>query len=359
MGVILIDNVSENHKNNRGKGIKMVTVGVFGYGYWGPNLVRNFDMLPGVRLKTVCDTDGKTLEALKAQRPEMGLTTDPDDIFNDSEIEAVVLALPAPLHFEYSKKALLCGKHVFVEKPLTISVADAREIVSLVEKTKLVLLVGHLLLYHAPVLYMKQVVDSGELGSLYYINFQRLNLGKVRSHENALWSLAPHDISILIYLMDEMPERVMATGSSFIQPGIEDMAFVHLYFSRNRIAHIHVSWLDPFRIRQTTVVGEKKVMVFDDVEHIEKVKIFDKKVERPFYASYGEALTLRFGNIFIPHIETKEPLKTECQHFVDCILNGKKPLTDVYSGLDVVRVLAAADRSLKQGGKEVRLDEIG
>lgn len=336
----------------------MVTLGVLGYGYWGPNLVRNFDSLPDAVVKTVCDKNEKALERLKKENPKINLVSEADEILNDDEIDAVVIALPAPNHAEFSTKALRRGKHVFVEKPLTMTVKEAHEIVKVVEETKLTLMVGHLLLYHPSVIRLKEIVDSGELGELYYINSQRLNLGKVRTNENALWSLAPHDISILLYLFEEMPESVIATGSCFIQKGIEDMAFLHVKFKGNKIAHVHVSWLDPHRVRRITIVGEKKMAVFDDVELTEKIKVFDKKLERPFYANYGEALTIRFGSIHIPHVDIKEPLRLEAQHFIDCLSNGQKPITDVQSGLDVVRVLEAADRSLKQGGKEVRLDEL-
>lgn len=335
----------------------MLNIAVLGYGYWGPNLVRNFASLPNVRLKTVCDSDEKSLAKLHSRFPDIETTTDGDDVFNDESIEAVVIALPAELHGEFARQALVSGKHVFVEKPLSMTVASAKELVQLSEDNGQILMVGHLLLFHPAVERMKQLIDLGELGPIYYLYSQRVNLGLVRTRENALWSLAPHDVSVLLYLLDEIPFSVSATGSSYLQEGIEDTVFVHLKFSEKKMAHIHVSWLDPHKVRKLTVVGQKKMAVFDDVEPVEKIKVFDRSVEPPAtYSSYGDALTLRFGDIYIPHIEMVEPLRLECRHFIDCILEGRQPRTDARRGLDVVRVLEAAHRSLKEGGEEVLIN---
>jgi len=332
----------------------MLNIAVIGYGYWGPNLVRNFASLPDASVKTVCDSDPKALEKLRSRHPDINCTVDCDEVFNDDSIDAVVLTLPAELHGEFAKQALLSGKHVFVEKPLTMTVPEAEDLIQLVEQTGQILMVGHLLLYHPAVERLKQLVDLGELGPLYYIYAQRVNLGLVRTRENALWSLGPHDISVLLHLLDELPYAVSATGASYLQEGIEDTVFVHLKFSEKKMAHVHVSWLDPHRLRKITVVGQKKMAVFDDVEPLEKIKVFDRGVAPPTsYSSYGDALTLRFGDIYIPHIEMAEPLRLECRHFVDCVLSGSQPRTDVYRGLDVVRVLEAAHHSLKEGGAEI------
>ncbi|MFA6451404.1 MAG: Gfo/Idh/MocA family oxidoreductase [bacterium] len=334
----------------------MLNIAVLGYGYWGPNLVRNFASLPDVRLKTVCDSDVKSLEKAQSRHPEIETTTDCDEVFQDESIDAIVIALPAELHGEFARQALVSGKHVFVEKPLAMTVAEAKDLVQLSEENGQILMVGHLLLYHPAVERLKKLIDLGELGPLFYLYSQRVNLGVVRSRENALWSLAPHDVSVLLYLLDELPYAVSATGASYLQEGIEDTVFVHLKFSEKKMAHIHVSWLDPHKVRKITVVGQKKMAVFDDVEPVEKIKVFDRSIEPPAaYSNYGEALTMRFGDIYIPHIEMAEPLRLECRHFIDSILSGQQPRTDAARGLEVVRVLEAAHRSLKEGGEEIQI----
>ncbi len=338
----------------------MLNIAVIGYGYWGPNLVRNFASFTDVTIKTVCDTDEDALRRLHSRYPNIEVTTDSDDIFRDESINAVVIALPAELHGEYAKQALISGKHVFVEKPLALTVSEAEDIHQLATQTGQILMVGHLLLYHPAVEKLKQLIDIGELGPIYYLYAQRLNLGLVRTRENALWSLAPHDVSIMLYLLDENPQSVSATGASYLQESIEDTVFVHMKFSEKKMAHVHVSWLDPQRVRKITVVGSKKMAVFDDVEPIEKIKIFDRTVEPPAsYSNYGDALSIRFGDIYIPHVEMNEPLRLECRHFIDCIVNGKQPLTNSEQGLKVVRVLDAAHRSLKDGGIEISTLETG
>jgi predicted dehydrogenase len=338
--------------------LELVTIGVIGYGYWGPNLVRNFAALPEVRIKTVCDIDPAALDRLRENHPGTEIATDSDEVFQDEEIDAVVIALPAELHGEFAKQAIVSGKHVFVEKPLAMSSAEAEELAGLVSETGQILLVGHLLVYHPAVEHLKKLIDLGELGQIYYLYSQRVNLGIVRTRENALWSLGPHDISVLLYLLDESPCSVSAIGASYVQEGIEDTVFVHLKFSERKMAHLHVSWLDPHRLRRITVVGRKKMAVFDDIEPMEKIKIFDRGIDNPMpYTSYGEALAVRFGDINIPYIKMAEPLKLECHHFVDCIARGEQPKTDVFQGLEVVRVLEAAQQSLKEGGAEIFLGE--
>ncbi|HOO55697.1 MAG TPA: Gfo/Idh/MocA family oxidoreductase [bacterium] len=331
----------------------MVNVGVIGYGYWGPNLVRNFASFTDVRIKTICDTDPEKLKRAASRYPDTCVTDNSNSVFDDKDIDAVILSLPAEYHAEFAGKALVSGKHVFVEKPLAMTVSDAEKLVKLSENSNRILMVGLLLLYHPAVKYLRSLIDKGELGRIYYLYSQRLNLGLIRTHENSLWSLAPHDISILLYLLDEDPASVSATGASYIQDGIEDTVFLHLKFSDRKMAHVHVSWLDPNRVRKITVVGQNKMAVFDDVEPVDKIKIFDKGVKSPTYSSYGESLSLRFGDINIPHIEMTEPLRIECRHFIDCINNGQKPATDADYGLKVVRVLEAAHKSLKTGGAEI------
>jgi predicted dehydrogenase len=270
--------------------------------------------------------------------------------------QGVIVTAPTPAHYELAKAALLTGRHVFVEKPIALAVAEAEELVALAEARGRVLMVGHLLMYHPAVARLKQMVDGGELGEVYYLTTSRLNLGQVRRSENAMWSLAPHDISVALYLLGEEPKAVAAQGLTYLQPGIPDTVFLTLRFSSGRAAHIHVSWLDPHKVRRITVVGSQKMAVFDDVDSTEKLRIYDKGVQRPAYDSYGDSLSLRFGDISIPRIDMREPLRLECQHFIDCILHGQRPLSDGRNGVQVLRVLEAGQRSLELGGEPVVLE---
>jgi predicted dehydrogenase len=332
-----------------------VKVACVGTGYWGKNLVRNFYGLPGCALKVCCDLNDKNLKAISGQYPGVAVTTDYDTVLCNPDIDAVVLASPAVQHYEMAKQALEARKHVYVEKPLTLRVGDAEVLCDLADANDRVLMVGHLMEYHPGVVKLKQLVDYGELGEVYYLYSQRVNLGIVRKDENALWSLAPHDISIILYLLDQEPVTVSARGATFLQSEIEDVVFCNLQFANGAMAQIQVSWLDPHKARKITVVGSKKMVVFDDVEATEKVRIYDKGVDGMEYASYGDALTLRSGDITIPRIDMAEPLRAECQHFVMCIQKGEKPRSDGRNGLRVVRVLDAADRSLKDRGVPVAL----
>lgn len=330
-------------------------IAVIGYGYWGPNLVRTFSSMNDAELSWVCDSNPATLDKLAERHPKVRSTTDPEVVFNDPETDAVAIALPAQFHAEFALRAMAAGKHVFIEKPMTLSIEDSERIVAAQKQSGLTVMVGHLLLFNLAVLKMKELIDAGELGEILYVYSQRLNLGIVRSHENALWSLAPHDISVALFLLGENPVSVSATGQWYLSEGVEDTVFTHLKFKNRKMAHIHVSWLDPHRIRRLTVVGEKKMAVFDDVEPSEKLKIFDKGVEAPTYRGYDEVFSLRFGDVTIPHVPTTEPLKLECSHFADCARGLVRPRADAESGLAVVKVLDAAQRSLKSGGKEVEL----
>jgi len=271
------------------------------------------------------------------------------------DIEAVVISSPAITHYELAKKAMLAGLDVFVEKPFTLKVSHAEELVELAEKNKRILMVGHLLEYHPVVRRLKTMIKSGELGPLYYIYTQRVNLGRIRGDENALWSFAPHDISQILYMLDMEPTDVSVRGQSFIQEGIEDVAFVSLYFENRIMAHIHLSWLDPHKVRKTTIVGADKMAVFDDAEATEKLRIYDSHAEVPAARTYGEAIQVRFGDILIPRVDMTEPLKLECQHFVDCVSSRVTPVSDGRDGLRVVRILEAAQRSLEQDGVPVKI----
>jgi predicted dehydrogenase len=286
----------------------------------------------------------------------MAITTDYGELLADPEIQAVVVTAPTPAHYELAKAALLTGRHVFVEKPIALAVDEAEDLAALAEARGRVLMVGHLLMYHPAVARLKQMMDGGELGEVYYLYASRLNLGQVRRSENAMWSLAPHDISVALYLLGEEPVAVAAQGLTYLQPGIPDTVFLTLRFASGRAAHIHVSWLDPHKVRRITVVGSQKMAVFDDVDSTEKLRIYDKGVQRPAYDSYGDSLSLRFGDISIPRIDMREPLRLECQHFIDCILNGQTPLSDGRNGVQVLRVLEAGQRSLERGGEPVVLE---
>ena len=331
------------------------TLACVGAGYWGRNLVRVFAGLPEVRLKTVCDANADIRKAMRAQYPEAEVAASCEEVLADREVEAVVLAVPAVRHFAAARAALEAGKHVFVEKPMTLSGGEAEELVELGERQGRTLMVGHLLEYHPAVEFLRETISLGELGEIYYLYSQRVNLGIVRRDENALWSFAPHDLSVILYLLGQVPDTVSARGESYLQQGVEDVVFVNLHFPDGKMAQLQLSWLDPHKVRKLTIVGSSKMAVFDDMESTEKVRIYDKAAEREEYDSYGDAITLRLGDIVIPHIHMAEPLRLEAQHFVDCIRSGKPPRSDGRDGLRVVRVLEAAQKSLQEDGAPQRL----
>jgi predicted dehydrogenase len=333
-----------------------ITLGMIGLGYWGPNLLRNFDQLPDCRMKVCCDLDAISLARAKLQYPYLVVTDNYDSVLNDSEIDAIVIATPAKTHYPLAQKALQRGKHLFIEKPITLSVQHALELVQRSEEIDRVLMVGHLMEYHPAIDKLKMLIQSGELGQIYYLYSQRVNLGRIRSNENALWSLAPHDFSVAMYLLNAVPTNVTVRGAAYLQQGIDDVVFVNLQFPSGVIAHIQLSWLDPHKLRRTTIVGSEKMVVFDDMETTELVKIYDKGVaSNTNHASYGENLNLRFGDVTVPYIEMVEPLKLECQHFLDCVMNNRRPRSDGRDGLRVVQVLQAAQESRNRNGEPVKI----
>ncbi|MBI5710002.1 MAG: Gfo/Idh/MocA family oxidoreductase [Candidatus Eisenbacteria bacterium] len=333
-----------------------IGVAVVGTGDWGANLVRNFASLPGARLAALCDADPQRLAKSAGQHPGARALAHVDQVAGAADVQAAVVAASAVNHHALARVLLEAGKDVFVEKPLTLRVEHAEELVRLAQARDRILMVGHLLLYHPGVRYLKGMVERGDLGDLYYIYSQRVNLGKVRRDENAIWSFAPHDLSVILHLLDAEPLDVVARGSAFVQGGVEDVVFVDLRFPDGKLAHVHVSWLDPHKLRKFTVVGSRKMVVFDDMEASEKVRIYDKGVDRAGeVVSYGDALTVRSGDILIPRISLQEPLRLECQHFIECVRERKRPLTDGAGGLRVVKVLAAAQASLERGGAPVPL----
>lgn len=331
----------------------MIHVGVVGAGYWGPNLIRNFYNLG--YLKIVCDKDENRLEKIKENYPNINTTCNFEEVL--TSVDAVIVATEDSSHYSLSKVALLHGKDVFVEKPLALSVKEAEELVRIARENSCILMVGHLLLYHPAIRKLKEYVKGDTLGEINYVYSQRVNLGQVRRDTNALWSLGPHDISSILYLLDKVPNRVVATGESYLQKDIYDVVFVTLHFPGKLLAHIHLSWLDPHKIRKLTVVGSKKMAVFDDMESNEKIRLYDKGVYKPSFESYASALTLRIGDILIPKIDAKEPLRIECEHFIDCVKSRNKPVSDGENGLQVVKILEAAQKSLDNGGIPIKIED--
>lgn len=328
-----------------------LNVGVIGAGYWGPNLIRNFYQLPSAALQWCCDLDAERLGRVQALYPGVSVTTDYTAVLEDGGTDAVVIAVPARAHHSLARQALLAGKHVFVEKPLAMSAVEARELIQLAEERGRVLMVGHVFEYNPAVLHIKQVLGAGGLGQLYYMYSNRVNLGRVQSDINALWSIAPHDISIMVFLLGTLPETVSARGGTYLNGRVEDVVFLTMTFPGGVLAHVQASWLDPSKVRRMTFVGSEKMIVYDDVADEGKVKIYDKGVYRKTNDLYGEfQYKVHSGDIYIPKIEMVEPLRNECAHFVECIEQGTTPRTDGYNGLRVVQVLEAAQRSLDEGG---------
>ncbi|AEU37829.1 Gfo/Idh/MocA family protein [Granulicella mallensis] len=332
-----------------------VKVGVVGLGAWGRNVARCLHELNECDLVACCDTNPASRALAELNWNVKTCETLDEMLERYPSIQAIVISSPAITHYPLAKKALLADKDVFVEKPFTLEVAHAEELLHLSEVRDRVLMVGHLMEYHPAVNYIRDLVRSGELGDIYYVYTQRVNLGRIRGDENALWSFAPHDISQILYMLGGTPTDVSARGQSFIQKSIEDVVFLSLYFSNRVMAHIHISWLDPHKVRSTTIVGSKKMVVFDDAATSEKLRIYDSRAEMHPTTSYGEATQVRFGDIHIPRISSTEPLKIEFQHFLDCVVRRLRPRSDAYDGLQVVRILDSAQRSLDMDGIPVAL----
>jgi predicted dehydrogenase len=321
----------------------MTTVGVAGLGYWGPNLARNFDDL--AELAWICDMSPERLGGFAQRYPQARVTADFDDMLADDSLAAVVVATPVPTHYELAKRALQAGKHVLVEKPPATRRAEMDELVALAAERDLVLMPGHLLLYHPAVQKLKELVDGGELGDVLCVYGNRQNLGIVRTNENALWSLGVHDLSVILYLLDEEPETAIAHGRDFLTPGVEDVVFCYLRFPSGKIAHMHLSWLDPHKMRKMTVVGREKMVVFDDMELERKVTVYEKGPWKRA-ETYGEWQT-RSGDIWIPKIATDEPLKLECQTFLRLVAGEGDRSKVAHDGAMVVRALELLTDSLR------------
>ena len=364
----------------------MVNIGIIGCGNWGKNYIRHFAQIPNARLMICCDTDYKTLLSVRDRYPLVKLTKNYRDIAFNPKIDAVVIATPPGNHYCIARACLLRGKHVLVEKPFTLSSEGSYQLVDIAEKTGRVLMVGHIMDYHPGMRLVKEYIQSGELGRIFYMHSTRTSLGVVREDVSVLWDKAPHDIATLLYLFDEEPKSVAATGQAYINEGLEDVVFVTVRLSSGIIANIHVSWLDPCKASRTTIIGEKKMIVFDDGEALEKVKVYSKGInsKRDLGKKFGNLripgnnntehrkdlgnntdplngfsefqYTFTYGDVYIPKLKMSEPLRNECLHFIDCILNGKRPLTDAINGARVVHVLEKTEESLERKGEYVSIE---
>ncbi len=338
---------------------QILNVGVVGCGYWGPNLIRNLSQSQDCRLQVLCDTSEQRLQHMKRLYPQVAMTRDFQEVLSRPELDAIFVATPVRFHFDMAKAALLAGKHVFVEKPMTRTAAESEELVALAREKGLTLMVGHTFLFSPAVRRMKEIVDAGDIGEVQYVSARRLNLGLFQKDINVAWDLAPHDISILLYLLDELPAKVSCQGSSHVSRGIEDVTMMHLEFRKNRCAFIHNSWLDPKKVRQMTIVGSQRMIVYDDTEPLEKLKIYDARVEvPPHYDTFAEfTYSYHYGDAYVPYIKQDEPLKLEVHHFLECARNGAEPITGGKLGLEVVRILEASGESLKLKGAAIDMTQ--
>jgi len=333
----------------------MLRVGVIGYGYWGPNIVRNLHSLDGSRVGMICDASPEALKRAQKAYRDIKTTTSPAELIGSTEIDAVAVVTPVWTHYELAKAALQNGKHVFVEKPFTATPAQAEDLIELADKKHLKIMVDHTFLFTGAVRKIRQLIDKGELGKLYYYDSSRVNLGLFQHDVNVIWDLAPHDLSIVNYLMDTEAEALVATGQSHLN-GHEDIAFITVYFPRNVIAHINVNWLSPVKIRTTLIGGEKKMLVWNDLEADEKIKVYDKGVAiRSQEGVYDLLVSYRSGDMWAPKVEPTEALKVELSYFLKCIDEDLTPINDGVAGLQVVRMLEAAEKSLRGRGEVVPL----
>lgn len=331
-------------------------VAVIGAGYWGPNLIRNFLMLDEVESVVACDLDEGRLARMRKLFHGIETTTDHNEVIDRPDIDIVVIATPVSTHHEIAKKALLAGKHCFIEKPMTASVAEAEELIAIAERTGLKLFVDHTFIYTGAVRKMKEIITSGRLGDLYYFDSVRINLGLFQHDVNVIWDLAPHDLSIMDYLLEKRALAVSATGTCHVGNGLEDIAYITLEFENNLIAHFHVNWLAPMKIRRTLIGGTKSMIVYDDTEASEKLKVYDKGIDVTTREGvYDTLVQYRTGDMLSPKLDQEEALAVGTRHFIDCILNDTQPITDGQSGLNVVRILEASEISIKNRGQLIEL----
>jgi predicted dehydrogenase len=332
-----------------------IVVGVVGCGYWGPNLVRNFKGLPDCKLKAMCDVSEARLKHMRSLYSDVEGITDFEHLLNGVGLDAVVVAAPVKHHYLLAKASLLAGKHTLIEKPMASNSAQCEELIEIAESKGLVLMVGHTFLYSAPVQKITEIVQAGDIGELRYINSRRLNLGLFQKDINVAWDLAPHDISIILHILGEFPVVVNCQGNAHVTSGIEDVTNISLSFRQKRFATIQSSWLEPRKVREMTIVGTRRMIVYDDLQTHEKIRIYDVRVERPpHYDTFADFhYSYHYGDSYIPYLKQEEPLRTECQHFLDCIVKGARPQTSGYEGLNLVRILEAASASLKENGAPV------
>lgn len=339
----------------------MINVGIVGCGYWGPKLIRNFYELPDSNLALVCDLDKQRLEQVKKQYPHVETTTCFSDLLHE-EIDAVVVATPVKMHYEMVGEALNHRKHVFVEKPMTASSREARHLIDIASAQRRILMVGHIYEYHPAIDFLKQLIKKGELGEIFAIDAHRLNLGLFRPDVNVMWDLGPHDLSIVLSLMGEEPVSVSARGTGHLNPDLCDLAYLELVFPSGATANIHLSWLDPRKVRQITIIGSRKMAFFDDVAEAEKVYLYDKGCALTPCPEDGTSAAwppkYHYGDVTIPFISNAEPLKIECNHFLTCIKEGKRPKTDGLAGLQIISILEAANHSMQNGGQRINLYSV-
>jgi predicted dehydrogenase len=338
---------------------KRNTVGIVGCGYWGPNLVRNFKSLSNCQVRKMCDLNEARLQHMKSLYPDVEGVTDYRHLLEDDGLDAVVVAAPVKHHFPLAKASLLAGKHTLIEKPMASSSEECEELIEIAEKNGLVLMIGHTFLYSAAVRKIVEIIESGDIGEIRCINARRLNLGLYQKDINVAWDLAPHDISIILHVLGELPLTVNCQGNAHVTPGIEDVTNMSLSFRHKRFATIQSSWLEPRKIREMTFVGTRRMIVYDDLQTSEKIRVYDARVERPpHYDTFAEFhYSYHYGDSYIPHVKQEEPLKVECQHFLDCIEKGNSPLSNGRSGLDMVRILEASSQSLKGNGAAVAFSQ--
>lgn len=336
--------------------MEQTSIGVVGCGYWGPNLARNFNSNPDCRLRSVCDLDHRRLKHMHSLYPHAQTFSNFDRMLEDPELDAVVVAVPVAQHYPLAKACLQAGKHTLIEKPMASTSDQCRELIELAEQKGLTLMVGHTFLYSEPVRRITDIIRTGDIGELQYINCQRLNLGLFQKDINVAWDLAPHDISIILHIMGEVPQSVNCQGNAHVTPGIEDVTNMSLSFRNNRFATIQSSWIEPRKVRQMTFVGSRRMIVYNDLNPTEPIRIFDVRVERPpHYDTFAEFhYSYHYGDSYIPHVKQEEPLKRLSQHFVDCIRTGARPLTCGTKGMELVRILEASSESLRSAGGAIR-----
>ncbi len=338
----------------------MIKIGLIGCGHWGPNYIRAFQRIKGTSLEVACDLDRKKLKIIKDKYPHIGITTNIDDVINNSSLDAVVIATPAKTHYSLIKKALEAGKHVLAEKPLTVKTEEAKDLIKLAKKGKKVLIPGHIFEHHDGIKEVQKRISNKVLGKPYYMYSRRTNLGPIRNDVNAVWDLALHDISIFNFILNAIPFKVKANGFSYLRDNIEDVGFITLYYPKNIIAHIHVSWLDPRKIREIVIVGDKKMLMFNDLDYSHPIKIYDKRVMKKkyekSYSTFEEfKMIIKSGQESTPKIKMREPLLIECKNFINCLKQGKADPKFLKRGLAAVAVLVAARESIINNGKTVKI----